>query len=76
MDGKGRALDNVFIERFSRTLKYEDIYMNEYQNPNALRKGLGRYVKFDNEERLHESLDYVRPADYYRPPQVIAAASS
>jgi putative transposase len=67
MDGKGRALDNIFVERFFRTLKYEDIYLNEYATPRALRKGLGRYIRFYNEERLHESLDYNCPVDYYQP---------
>ena len=75
MDGKGRALDNIFVERFFRTLKYEDIYLNEYVTPRALRRGLSRYIRFYNEERLHESLDYDRPADYYRRPQTEEIAS-
>jgi putative transposase len=75
MDGKGRALDNIFVERFFRTLKYEDIYLNEYATPRALRKGLNRYIGFYNEERLHGSLDYNRPIDYYQRPQVGEMAS-
>jgi putative transposase len=75
MDGRGRALDNIFVERFFRTLKYEDIYLNEYENPRALRRGLNHYISFYNEERLHEALDYNRPADYYRRPQVGEIAS-
>ncbi len=75
MDGKGRALDNIFVERFFRTLKYEDIYLNEYATPRALRKGLNRYIGFYNEERLHQSLDYNRPADYYQRPQLGEMAS-
>jgi putative transposase len=75
MDGKGRALDNIFVERFFRTLKYEDIYLNEYATPRALRKGLSRYIGFYNEERLHGSLDYNRPTDYYRSPQMDEIAS-
>lgn len=75
MDGKGRALDNIFVERFFRTLKYEDIYLNEYETPRALRKGLSRYIRFYNQERLHESLDYNRPVDYYQRPQVSEIAS-
>jgi putative transposase len=75
MDGRGRALDNIFVERFFRTLKYEDIYLNEYENPRALRKGLNHYISFYNEERLHEALDYNRPADYYRRPRVGEIAS-
>lgn len=66
MDGKGRALDNIFVERFFRTLKYEDIYINEYVSPRALRKGLQAYIEFYNCERQHQSLGYVRPIDYYR----------
>lgn len=75
MDGKGRALDNIFVERFFRTLKYENIYLNEYATPRALRKGLDRYISFYNEERLHEALDYNRPADYYRRPPATEMAS-
>jgi putative transposase len=75
MDGRGRALDNIFVERFFRTLKYEDIYLNEYETPRALRKGLNRYISFYNERRLHQSLDYNRPADYYRHPQMDEIAS-
>lgn len=44
MDGKGRALDNIFVERFFRTLKYENIYLNEYETPKALRRGLNQYI--------------------------------
>lgn len=75
MDGKGRALDNIFVERFFRTLKYEDVYLNEYSTPRALRKGLSRYIWFYNQERLHSSLDYNRPVDYYQRPQVSGMAS-
>lgn len=65
MDGKGRALDNIFAERFFRTLKYEDIYLNEL-TPKALRKGLQRYINYYNHERLHQSLGYTSPADHYQ----------
>jgi putative transposase len=75
MDGKGRALDTIFVERFFRTLKYEDIYLNEYVTPRALRKGMSRYISFYNKERLHQSLDYNRPVDYYRRPQMDEIAS-
>ncbi|NMC27769.1 MAG: transposase, partial [Syntrophomonadaceae bacterium] len=51
---------------FFRTLKYEDIYINEYVSPRALRKGLQAYIEFYNCERQHQSLGYVRPIDYYR----------
>lgn len=66
MDGKGRALDNIFVERFFRTLKYENIYLNEYETPKALRRGLNQYIRFYNEQRIHESLGYRCPVDYYR----------
>jgi putative transposase len=75
MNGRGRALDNIFVERFFRSLKYENIFLNEYGSPRALRKGICRYIGFYNEERLHESLDYNRPADYYRRPQTGKIAS-
>lgn len=66
MDGKGRALDNIFVERFFRSLKYEDIYLNEYESPRSLRRGINQYIKFYNEQRLHESLGYDSPIQYYR----------
>jgi len=53
MDGRGRALDNIFVERLWRTVKYENIYMNEYKTVPELRSGLKRYFKFYNQERLH-----------------------
>jgi len=65
MDGKGRALDNIFVERFFRTLKYEDIYLNEYKTPKSLRRGLNQYIRFYNEQRLHGSLGYRCPVDFY-----------
>jgi len=65
MNGKGRALDNIFVERFFRTLKYENIYLNEYKNPQSLRRGLNQYIRFYNEQRLHESLEYKCPVDFY-----------
>lgn len=61
MDGKGRALDNIFVERFFRTLKYEDIFLNEYVNPKSLRRGINQYIQFYNEQRPHESLGYRCP---------------
>ena len=61
MDGKGRALDNIFIERLWRTVKYENIYLNVYENGLSLWKGLEKYFQFYNQERLHQSLDYHTP---------------
>ncbi|MBF5059282.1 hypothetical protein NEPTK9_000791 [Candidatus Neptunochlamydia vexilliferae] len=66
MDGRGRALDNIFIERLWRTVKYENIYIRSYQNGNELQKGLKQYFKYYNEERPHMSLKYRCPADVYR----------
>jgi putative transposase len=61
MDGKGRALDNVFIERFWRTIKYEDIYLKEYRDGKELYKGLLEYIQFYNFERKHQSLLNLTP---------------
>lgn len=65
MDGKGRALDNIFTERFWRSLKYEDVYLNDYLSPKEARAGLTRYLHFYNFERPHQSLDYLTPAQVY-----------
>ncbi len=65
MDGKGRALDNIFVERLWRTVKYENIYLQDYASPRAVRQGLTSYLRFYNEERLHQSLAYQTPATVY-----------
>jgi putative transposase len=65
MDGKGRALDNVYIERLWRTLKYENIFLYEYESVTELKKGIDRYFKFYNTERLHQNLNYKTPDDIY-----------
>jgi putative transposase len=62
MDGRGRALDNIFVERLWRTVKYEDIYLNDYATVPEVQGGLGRYFRFYNGERLHQSLNYRTPA--------------
>jgi putative transposase len=66
MDGRGRALDNVFVERLWRSVKYEDIYIQGYDTVPGLRRGLARYFAFYNDERPHQSLDYRTPAAVYR----------
>ena len=66
MDGKGRCLDNVFVERLWRSVKYEDIYIRRYDAVPELQQGLGRYFPYYNEERFHQSLDYRTPAVVYR----------
>jgi putative transposase len=66
MDGRGRCLDNVFIERLWRTVKYEDIYLHEYVDGWDLREGLGRYFHFYNTRRKHSSLEKQTPFEVYR----------
>jgi putative transposase len=65
MDGKGRALDNIFIERLWRSVKYENVYLNVYDNGLSLWKGLEQYFQFYNQERLHQSLNYHTPKQKY-----------
>ncbi len=65
MDGRGRALDNVFVERLWRTVKYEDIYLRDYETAPQLERGLRRYFEFYNLERPHQSLDYRTPAQVH-----------
>jgi putative transposase len=65
MDGRGRALDNIFVERLWRTVKYEEVYVHDYATPREARQGLTRYFQFYDHERPHQSLDYRTPADVY-----------
>lgn len=65
MDGKGRALDNIFIERLWKSVKYENIYLNVYEDGVSLYQGLQQYFNFYNTERLHQSLGYKTPAVLY-----------
>ena len=65
MDGKGRWVDNVIIERWFRTLKCECVYINGYESPRELRAGIKGFVESYNAVRLHESLDYRTPADVW-----------
>jgi putative transposase len=65
MDGKGRALDNIFIERLWRSVKYEDIYLKDYGTVLALASGLHRYFQLYNYDRPHQSLDYRTPAEVH-----------
>jgi putative transposase len=67
MDGRGRALDNIFVERLWRTVKYEDIYIRDYGSLAALTRGLEAYFHFYNYERYHQSLDYAVPAAVHLP---------
>ena len=61
MDGRGRALDNVFVERLWRTVKYEEVYLREYSTVREAQQRLGRYLGFYNDERLHQALGYRTP---------------
>jgi len=65
MDGKGRAFDNIMVERLWRSVKYEEVYLKDYQTVAEAKLGLGRYFELYNTERLHQSLDYCTPAEVY-----------
>ena len=65
MTGKGRCHDNIFIERFWRSVKYEEVYLNDYDSVQALKVAIGGYIEFYNHKRFHQSLDYKTPAEVY-----------
>jgi putative transposase len=65
MDGRGRAFDNIFVERLWRTVKYEDVYLNGYANMGDLMLGLTAYMMFYNEERFHQALGNDTPSKVY-----------
>jgi len=65
MDSKGRALDNAITERLWRTLKYEEVYINDYDSPREARLGISQYFEKYNNRRLHQSLGYKTPAEVY-----------
>ena len=67
MDGRGRALDNIFIERFWRSLKYEHIYLKPADNGLELYQGIERYIHFYNQQRRHQSLDSLTPQESFEP---------
>lgn len=75
MDGKGRWMDNIFIERLWRSLKCEDIYLKDYQNLVELEVGLERWISRYNHRRIHQALDYRRPWELYRPDSELAEAA-
>lgn len=66
LDGRGRAFDNIFIERLWRTVKWEHVYLHEYQNVGELRRGLAEYFNYYNNERWHSGLENQRPAAVYK----------
>jgi len=65
MDGRGRAIDNVFIERLWRSVKYEEVYLKDYADGWEAEASLAAYFRFYNQERIHQSLDYRTPAELY-----------
>jgi putative transposase len=65
MDGRGRFIDNIFVERLWRSVKYEEVYIHDYETVSDARNGLSRYFLFYNMERLHESLGYKTPYEVY-----------
>ena len=76
MDGKGRALDNVFTERLWRSVKYEEVYLHDYDGPRQARQGLTRYFGLYNGRRPHQALNYQTPASVYFAPASARADAS
>jgi len=66
MDGAGRARDNILVERLWRTVKYEEVYLQDYRSPRDARRGLSRYFEFYNHQRVHQALGYRTPAEVYQ----------
>jgi putative transposase len=73
MDGKGRCLDNVFVERLWRSVKYEEVYLHAYDSVTEAHAGIGRYLVFYNDQRPHQALGYQTPAAFHRGPNKRAA---
>ncbi len=74
MDGKNRALDNIYVERLWRSLKYEDIYIKQYESVRDLRQGIDRYFRFYNTERFHQGIGYLTPDEMYQSFQIVDLA--
>lgn len=72
LDGRGRAFDNIMIERLWRSVKYEEVYLKDYQNVREVQSSLKQYFDFYNEQRPHQTLKYCTPASYYRGGQIVA----
>jgi len=70
MDGRGRFMDNIFVERLWRSVKYEEVYLKDYETVGDARSGLDAYLAFYNSERLHQALDYRTPESVYRDAEV------
>ncbi len=75
MNGKGRALDNIFMERTFRSLKYEEVYLNDYENVMQCQKAIESYFRFFNQERIHQALDYKTPDEVFFEKQRLLRAS-
>jgi len=75
MDGRGRWMDNVFIERLWRSVKYEEVYLKAYENARQARRGLGRYFAFYNSRRRHQGLDRQTPDQVYFNPMRLTQAA-
>ena len=65
MNGKGRSIDNIAIERFFRSLKYEDVYLHDYSSVSQLKHGVAQYMYFYNYNRFHSTLNYRKPWEVY-----------
>lgn len=76
MDGKNRALDNIYVERLWRSLKYEDIYIKQYESVRHLREGVALYFRFYNTVRFHQGLGYLTPEEMYQSFQVVGLVDS
>ena len=68
MDGRGRCMDNIFTERLWRSVKYEGVYLSEYDSPRAARRGLYQYLSFYNARRPHQALGYKTPSQDFAEP--------
>lgn len=75
MDGKGRVFDNIFIERFWRTIKYEEVYLHAYESVWEAERSIGAYIRFYNQERLHSSLGYQTPNSLYNSKSTLSSIS-
>ena len=73
MDGKGRCIDNVFVERLWRSVKYEEVYLNAYDTVQEARDAIGRYMDFYNFKRPHHALGYQTPDSFYKGARKFAA---
>jgi len=65
MDGRGKLADNIFTERLWRSVKYEEVYLKDYQNVPEAKQGIGGYMAFYDQERPHQSLNYKTPTEVY-----------